>query len=77
MPDITYRKDGLFIRFYADTKVGEAAWSALAAQSEGTAAFLSHQGPSIVRQLRAAGYSVARASDVTMSTDDLLAALSD
>lgn len=60
-PDLTYREDGLFVRFMAETPAGEDAWNVMAAKSEGSCAFLRSHRAAIVSQLRLAGLTVAKA----------------
>lgn len=75
-PDITYTEDGLFVAFYADTAAGEEACRELAKHSDGTCKFLAPMRAGIVAQLRAAGYSVAKAKPrKAMSPDELDALL--
>lgn len=61
-PDLTYREDGLFVRFFAETPAGEAAWNVMAAKSDGSGAFLRAHRAAIVAQLRLAGLTVAKAA---------------
>ena len=73
--DMTYRRDGIFTRFYAETPAGEEAWRAMADQCGGVAAVLGCQEADTVRQLRAAGYTVRKAKPHDISIDELLAEL--
>jgi hypothetical protein len=74
--DLTYFKSGMFSGFVANTPAGEGAWRELAKQSEGTAKFLTPHMAGIIRQLRAAGYSVANAKPIKAGEiDELLSAL--
>ena len=61
MSDLTYRTEGFFMRFYPETKDGEQAWNEMAAQNDGVATVLAIHGPAVIGQLKAAGYSVAKA----------------
>lgn len=70
-PDLTYRDDGMFVRFYAETPAGADAWRELA-REDGVAAVLAPHLPAVLRQLRSAGYSVRRAARVKVSDDALL-----
>lgn len=75
-PDLTYSDDGLFVRFLPETTAGEDAWRELAERSEGTGAFLMIHRDGIIRQLRAAGYRVAkRRASKADDTDAILAEL--
>lgn len=60
-PDLTYLDGGLFVTFFAETPAGESAWEELARHSEGSGRFLSTQLPSVLAQLRAAGFTVHKA----------------
>ena len=60
-PDLTYSEDGLFVTFYAETPAGEDAWRTMAESNDGVARFLVTQKAGVIAQLRAAGYSVAKA----------------
>ncbi|MFT3815631.1 MAG: hypothetical protein QM740_20080 [Acidovorax sp.] len=75
-PDLGWRDDGLFTMFIANTKAGEDAWRVLAAHTEGTGKVLSHHARDTIRQLRAAGYTVAKlpASRSRGQDDDTLLA---
>ena len=78
-PDLTYsRSCGLFWMFFAETGAGAEAWAKIAAQTDGTGKVMAAHLGSTLRQLRAAGYVVARAAKPaadTMSDDELMAAL--
>lgn len=58
--DLYYYYAAGFLRFAPQTKAGETAWREMAAKSHGTAAFLPNHEKSILRQLRKAGYKVAK-----------------
>lgn len=60
-PDLTYRDEGLFVNFYAETPAGEEAWNTMAASNDGVARFLAVQRSGVIAQLQAAGYRVAKA----------------
>lgn len=75
MADITYTQDGMFTRFYAETKAGEAVWNEMAIMMGGTAAVLNFEANKVIAQIRAAGYTVAKAKKVTQSIDEILAEL--
>lgn len=70
--DLTYFKAGMFSGFVANTPAGEDAWRELAKQSQGTAKFLTHHMAGIIRQLRAAGYSVAKVKPIKAGEIDAL-----
>jgi hypothetical protein len=80
-PDLTYRNDtacGMFIRFLPETKAGERAWRQMVKHDPShCCVFLAAHLPSITAQLKAAGYTVAKAKreTVTMTDDELLEAL--
>lgn len=57
--DLTYWRDSMFTRFLANTPAGEAAWDEMA-KEDGVAAVFHHQEAATLRQLRAAGYTVAK-----------------
>lgn len=73
-PDLTYLTTGMFTRFFPETEAGKAAWLTMATQ-EGVAAVLACHTENVLRQLRKAGYSVAKAKPSTLSMDDILAEL--
>ena len=74
--DLTYFNAGMFSGFVANTPDGEDAWRELAKQSQGSGKFLTQQMAGIIRQLRAAGYSVDKAKPIKAGEiDELLAAL--
>ena len=78
MSDLTYTQDGMFTRFIPVTTAGEDAWRTMAAESNGTPAFLNHLAKGVISQLRAAGYKVTKARPVKVSDkeiDNLLAQL--
>ncbi|TXH10081.1 MAG: hypothetical protein E6R04_06520 [Spirochaetes bacterium] len=60
MEDLEYTTDGLFTRFYPQTRAGEVAWKEMA-QFDGTAAVLNFEARRVISDLRRAGYSVAKA----------------
>lgn len=74
--DLSYRiVDDMFTAFYPNTLAGEEAWKVIAAQNEGTGKVLSAHVKSTIRQLRDAGYSVAKESAPHVIDDELMAAL--
>lgn len=72
--DIEYANHGLFTRFYPNTKAGEVAWNEMA-KEDGVAAVLTFEAKKVIAQLRAAGYTVAKAKKPTESIEDILAQL--
>lgn len=72
--DIEYSNHGLFTRFYPNTAAGESVWREMA-KEDGVAAVLSFEAKKTIAQIRAAGYSVAKAKKTTQSIDDILAEL--
>ena len=65
----------MFTAFMPQTPQGQEAWKELAKQSEGTGKFFSQLAPAITRQLRAAGYTVAKSRPVKVSDARILKAL--
>lgn len=57
------------------TPDGQEAWKELARQSDGTGKFLAHHAPAVIRQLRAAGYTVAKSRPVKVSASRILKTL--
>ena len=74
-PDLTWSDQGLFTLFLPETKEGERAWEAIAAQTEGTGKVLSMHRASTIAQLRAAGFHVRKAPPHKPLTADELAEL--
>jgi len=70
MTDLTYITDGLFTRFMPNTPQGEAVWRVMA-KEDGVAAVLTIHEQSVFKQLRAAGYKIAKAKPVALSDDEL------
>ena len=56
--DLTYRKQGPFTFFAPETLAGEAAWRAIAQQTQWTGKVLTAQLPAVLAQLRKAGFTV-------------------
>lgn len=73
-PDLTYITIGIYTRFFPETDAGKIAWLTMA-KDDGVAAIYSCHTDNVLRQLRKAGYSVAKAKPSTMSIDDILAEL--
>lgn len=63
--DLTYRIDGMFTRFYAETESGVDAWNTIAKENEGVAVVFNHQRKSTIDQLRKAGYTVKKQIKMT------------
>ena len=61
MIDLIYLKQGIFTAFFPQTKVGESAWIELARATENTGKVFTAHLPQVLKQLREAGYSVAKA----------------
>jgi hypothetical protein len=61
MSDLTYLKQGIFTVFFPQTKAGNSAWAELAKATENTGKVFTAHLPQVLRQLREAGYSVAKA----------------
>lgn len=79
-PDITYSApDGIWTRFYPETDAGADAWRTMAdAMPDGVVAFLPAQVPGVLKQLRAAGFTVHKAKPhKPLSDADLDAMLSE
>ena len=75
-PDLSYASDGFWVRFYPETDAGRAAYAVMAAADpQGLVSFTSQQVPDVLRQLRQAGYKVAKARPVAGSDAELLAGL--
>lgn len=79
--DLTYScADGIWTRFFPHTPQGEEAWRVMAAADpQGVVSFLPLQVPGVLAQLRAAGYSVAKAKPskplTAVELDSILAEL--
>jgi len=73
--DLTYMTDGMFTRFIADSEAGVSAWNEMASKMNGVAAVLNFEAKSVIAQLRAAGYKVAKAKKCNQSIDSILAEL--
>jgi hypothetical protein len=75
MNDLTYTTSGMFTAFLPETKAGEDAWRVMNAQDNGDRILTVHL-QAVLRQLRAAGYKVAKAKKVVMGDiDEMLAEL--
>jgi len=75
MTDLTYTQNGMFTRFYPETKGGEMVWNEMAAQMGGVAAVLNIHAQSVIKQIRDAGYKVSKAKKTNLRIDDILAEL--
>lgn len=75
--DLTYWRDSMFTRFLPNTHAGETAWDEMA-KEDGVAAVFRHQEAATLRQLRAAGYTVAKEPKAApMSPDEIDAMLAE
>lgn len=72
--DLSYRDQGLFTSFLANTPAGENAWREIAAKNDGSGKVLSVHAADTIRQLRDAGYAVAEASAVVTGDEDAILA---
>jgi len=70
MTDLTYITDGLFTRFIPNTPQGEAVWREMA-KDDGCAAVLNIHAVAVLKQLRAAGYSVSKAKPKPVSMEEI------
>lgn len=59
--DLTYSDSGMLTLFLPETPAGESAWDQMAEATDGTGKVLSIHAPSVIAQLRAAGFTVRRA----------------
>ncbi|MGF6996768.1 hypothetical protein [Paraburkholderia sp. GAS32] len=76
--DISYKKDGLFTTFFADSQQGGTAVSDLMTQNGGSNKVLTIHADAVITQLRAAGYTVRKARPVSAKeVDSILAELGD
>lgn len=78
MKDLSYGKEGLFVRFYANTPAGVIAYNVIAQHNNGVGVIFSNHLTATLRQLRSSGLSVgaekrAKVSDADM--DKLLTGL--
>lgn len=74
-PDLTYTDDGMFTRFIPMTDQGFTIYQQMIEQA-GTAAFLNVTRPSVLAQIRAAGYTVRKSKKATKAElDEILAEL--
>jgi hypothetical protein len=81
-PDFTYRTstDGLFVSLLPESPAAVAIWNdQIAPQTGGRGKIFAPHWPQVLEQLRAAGYSVRKASSRAskMSDAKLLAALAE
>lgn len=75
MIDLSYKPLGMFTLFLPESEAGRAAWDDIAAQTEGTGKVLTLHAPSVIAQLRKAGYTVRIAKVTPLSEDDVIALL--
>lgn len=71
--DLTYTQDGLFTRFIPNTPAGENAWREM--HKHDATAVLNIHAAGVLKQLRAAGYTVAKAKPCKVDINALLAEL--
>jgi len=72
--DLTYSTSGIVTRFMPETEAGKSVWDKMNAADGNDVVFTMHLN-SVLRQLRAAGYSVGKARMVKESNESLLAQL--
>ena len=72
--DLNYTNDGFMVCFMPNTQDGQNAWNVMAKESD-DAYFPVHQLPSILLQLKTAGYTVRKASKRNINDDEILAEL--
>lgn len=61
--DITYTQDGIWTRFFPETDAGRPVWDEM--QEDGVAAVLNNHAENVIKQIRSAGYRIAKAKKVT------------
>ncbi len=76
MVDLEYIITGMFTRFLPNTPAGEDAWRIMA-DEDGSATVLSIHSKRVIRDLRNAGYTVAKAKPCNMSVDIILSQLNE
>lgn len=76
-PDLTYScTDGYWTRFMPVTDAGISAWEDMCnAMPDGVVAFAPNQVPSVLQQLRAAGFTVHKAKPSKPMTADEIDAM--
>jgi hypothetical protein len=72
VPDLSWSDDGWFTQFLPNTKAGEDAWRVMTTHTDGTGKVFSVHAADTIRQLRAKGYTVAKArrADKRSGADD-------
>lgn len=74
--DVTYTRDSFFTTFYANTKDGESVLNALIVADCGDCSkVFNNLAPSIILQIKQAGYTVRKQKSYHIDTDKLLADL--
>lgn len=74
--DFTYTLSGGFIRIYPNTPQAEEVYNDAAKDNGGTMNYLTLQKDDVLRKLRAAGYTVRKATKKDkMTTTDVFASL--
>tara|TARA_R110000868_G_scaffold407230_2_gene688474 strand:- start:35 stop:277 length:243 start_codon:yes stop_codon:yes gene_type:complete len=61
MIDLTYLNQGVFTVFFPESKSGEEAWRKIASKTEGTGKIFTMHLKDTLKQLRNAGFKVAKA----------------
>jgi hypothetical protein len=65
MIDLTYLNQGLFTVFFPKSKSGEEAWQEIASKTQGTGKIFTMHLKDTLKQLRNAGFTVAKAKKPT------------
>ena len=73
--DFTYTTNGLFTSFIPHTPEAENAWRVMAQNNNGNATFFTVHLPSILKQLKDAGYTVRKARAGKPVTEEEISAL--
>jgi predicted Fe-Mo cluster-binding NifX family protein len=72
MADLTYSQDNIWTRFYPETEAGKEAWDAMHNQGSVNATVLNSHAPSVIYQLKKAGFKVSKAKPCKLTMDDIL-----
>ena len=75
MHDLSYTQDGMFTQFIPNTPAGESAWRTM--HEKNATAVLNIHAKAVLKQLRDAGYTVAKAKPVKLSHNDINAMLAE
>jgi hypothetical protein len=65
MIDLTYLHQGIFTVFFPESKSGEAAWREIASKTEGSGKIFTMHLKDTLKQLRKAGFTIAKAKKPT------------